>query len=99
MRAANNNNLPFCVLLRLPGFLRTVRLLLHVASRFDQCFVISGVGKATHVVLNENVLKSFHPLITVPAAVKQKMRVLFFKTDPTTMPAATMIKAKAFKQL
>ena len=43
-------------------------------------------------------LKSFHPLITVLAAVKQATRVLFSKMDPMTMPAAAMINAKAFKQ-
>jgi len=40
-------------------------------------------------ILNENVLKSFHPLITVLAAVKQATRVLFSKTDPTTMPGCS----------
>ena len=37
-------------------------------------------------------------LITVPAAVKQAISRLFSKTDPAMMPAATMIRAKAFKK-
>ena len=69
----------------------------YVGSQFDQCFVVSNVGKATHVDFERKLLKIVPP--TVPAVVNQAMRVVFFKTDPTTMPIATMIKAKAFKQL
>ena len=119
MRAAKSSKPPFCVFLRLLGFLRTVRLLFmtyyhshvsapafikvivakslfvflnalvrywgceisdcviqglhldqkslkllhrkssHIGSQFNQCFVISGVGKATHVDLKQKLLKLF----------------------------------------
>ena len=39
-------------------------------------------------ILNDNVLESFHPF-TLLAAVKQATRVLFSKTDPTTMPGCS----------
>ena len=81
----------------------SVKLLLgkssHIGSQSDQSFVISGYAKRHMSILNENFLKSFHPLITVPAAVKQAIRRPFSKTHPTTMPVAMMINAKAFKQL
>ena len=71
----------------------------NVRSQFDQCSVISGVGKVTHVDFERKLFEIVRAPNYSSSGVKQAMRRPFSKTDPTTMPAAMMINAKAFKQL
>jgi len=60
---------------------------------------IRGVSELRHVNFERKFFKVIPSLDDTPTAVMQVAAMLFLKMGPTTMPAAMINRAKAFKMV